>query len=125
MHRMQIIQRRVKGVGQAIALVSLTVDPETDVPAVLFKKARELGANPYVWKFLTGSPDVVKTLIVEGFKSAVGDKTSGSPYDIVHSGKFFLVDGDGNVRSMYSNTDQEIDQMMIDIGLLINRHKKG
>ncbi len=122
MKETQVIQKRVKGLGTKVGIVSFSVDPETDTPKKLFKHARELHANPYVWKFLTGSDSELRKVIVDGFKVAMGQKeTSDDLYDIAHSQKFFLVDSKGRIRAMYSNNKKEINKMMIDLGLVVNK----
>ncbi len=119
----QKIQKRVKGVGQAIAIVSYTVDPSRDSSQVLFKKAREVHANPYVWKFLTGPKNSMHDLVVGGFKVPMGDKeeVEADMFDIAHTQKMVLVDGSGQIRGYYSLDRVSIDKLMIDVGLLINR----
>ncbi len=123
MEKMQQIQKRVKGVGQAISLVSFTVDPERDTPSVLFKKARDLHANPYVWKFLTSDKTSLEKLLIDGFKVPMGEReaTEVDLYDISHTQKLVLVDGQGQIRGYYSTDRVNIDKLMIDVGLLINR----
>jgi len=53
----------------------------------------------------------------------MGEKTPGM-MDIVHSEKIFLVDKDGRVRGLYSMDKQHVDQLMIDMGILINKPSK-
>ncbi len=123
MENLQQIQKRIKGVGQAAAIVAYTVDPETDTPKVLFNKARELNANPYVWKFLTGKKNELSNLLIDGFKVPMGEAkpVEKNMYDISHAGKLVLVDGAGKIRGYYSTDRVSIDKLMIDLGLLINR----
>lgn len=123
MSTMQSVQKRVKGMGQKVALVSFTVDPENDTPKVLFKKARDLKANPYVWKFLTGDINLISKLLIDGFKVPMGDKDTSDidVYDIAHSGRFVLVDNLGQIRGYYSTDTDSINKLMIDLGLLANR----
>ncbi len=120
MKKTQIIQKRLRGLGTKVAIISLTVDPETDTPFVLNKFAREYKANPFVWTFLTGSKPKIKELLVNGFKVAVGEKDSNM-MDIAHSDKIILVDGLGMARGIYSTDKQSVDQMMIDVGILVNK----
>lgn len=122
---LQRIQKRVKGLGDHVALVSFTVDPNVDTPQVLFRKARELEANPFVWKFLTSSEEQMKDLLVNHFKVPMEgkEKNAQNIWDIAHSSKFALVDQEGNILKYYSLKKVEIDQMMIDLGLLVNRHR--
>jgi protein SCO1/2 len=123
MKTLQKVQKRIKGVGQAGAIVSYTVDPQTDTPEVLFKKAREVKANPYVWKFLTGTKEDLKKLLIDGFKVPMGEQEAYETnlYDIAHTGKLVLVDAEGKVRGYYSTDRVDIDKLMIDMGLLINK----
>ena len=120
--QVQMVQHRMRGVIDRAAIVSFTVDPETDTSKVLFEKARELKANPVVWRFLSASVPDTKKLLVEGFKVPVGEKTiANSVMDVAHSNKFVLVDKEGKIRGYYSADKKGIDQMMIDTGLLINK----
>jgi protein SCO1/2 len=117
-----MVQHRMRGVIDRAAIVSFTVDPETDTSKVLFEKARELKANPVVWRFLSASVPDTKKLLVEGFKVPLGEKTiANSVMDVAHSNKFVLVDKEGKIRGYYSADKKGIDQMMIDTGLLINK----
>lgn len=127
---MEKIQKRVRGLGDKIALVSFTVDPETDTPDVLRRYSRVRMANPVIWKFLTGPKEDLKKVIVDGFNVKMGTKlpmkglVDGEEVtlmDIAHSEKFVLVDGDGEIRGYYDADKTSIDQMMIDVGLLVNR----
>ena len=118
---MQKIQKRVKGLGDRIALLSFSVDPENDTPKRLFKVARKWKANPYIWKFLTADLDHVKSVLVDGFKVPIGDKKySKSIYDIAHSEKIVLVDQKGFIRGYYKMEKNDINRLMIDLGLLAN-----
>ncbi len=123
--KVQTVQHRIRGVIDRAAIVSFTVDPETDSSKVLFAKARELKANPVVWRFLTASVADVTKLLVDGFKVPMGKKeTANSIMDVAHSNKLVLVDQDGKIRGYYS-ADKDINQLMIDTGLLINKKKKS
>ena len=120
MKKTQIIQKRLRGLGTKVAILSFSVDPQRDIPEVLFKYSRDYSANPYVWSFLTGPKEKVKDLLVNGFKVVVGEKDP-SMMDIAHSEKIIMVDGSGMVRGLYSTDKKSVDQMMIDIGILINK----
>lgn len=122
METTQKIQKRMKSMGQKVAIVSFTVDPENDQPKVLFKKARELNANPYVWKFLTGTKKQLSNLLIKGFKVPMGEKPENVDlYDIAHTGKIVLVDYKGDIRGYYSSDQNGVNKLMIDIGLIVNR----
>ena len=130
MEKVKVIQKRVKGVGQKIAILTFTVDPDFDTPKVLYKYARRLKANPFVWSFLTGKKEDLHKTLVDGFKVPMGDKEEVSGklegedvtmLDIAHSEKVVLVDSEGMVRGYYSTDKTNMDRLMIDIGLLMNR----
>ncbi len=122
--KIQKVQHRMRGVLDRAAIVSFTVDPETDTPDVLFKKAREMKANPHVWRFVNGPMSDTKKLLVDGFKVPMGDKEiANSVMDVAHSNKLVLVDQAGQIRGYYSIEGDGINHMMIDLGLLINQKK--
>lgn len=121
--KVQKVQHRLRGVIDRAAIISFSVDPETDNSETLYKKARELNANPNVWRFLTGSKEEMKNLLVNGFKVPMGDKEFAKTlYQVAHSNKFALVDKKGNIRGYYDSDELGINKLMIDIGLLINRN---
>ncbi len=128
--RMKVAQKRLKGLGQKVALLSISVDPDYDTPEILNKYARRNKANPYVWKFLTGSRQELHSLLIDGYKVPMGDKEAVEGVvgtekvtlmDIVHSEKLVLVDEEGMIRGYYSTDTHGMNKMMIDVGLLVNR----
>lgn len=54
-----------------LRLVSVTVDPEWDTPAVLSRYAARFGAHTERWLFLTGDRAAIRRLVAEGFRLAV------------------------------------------------------
>lgn len=129
MEKMDVIQKRIKGVGTKAAIVTFTVDPVTDTPEVLFKYARKRHSNPFIWNFLTGPKADLQKIVIDGFKVPMGEKEAVTKkledkpitlMDIVHSEKVVLVDGNGQIRGYYSTDKAELDRLMIDMGLLIN-----
>jgi protein SCO1/2 len=94
-----------------VQLVSFTVDPETDTPAVLAAYADKFGADPYRWWFLTGPEKPLYALIQNGFYQVVQDNRGQPPQDgqfqVTHSTKLVLVDGDGTVRGFYDGVGSD------------------
>jgi protein SCO1 len=99
-----------------VQLVSFTVDPERDTPAVLKKYAERFKADESRWHFLTGEKDTI-------FSTAGGLKLSATPakgdQPIDHAEYFLLVDGDGRVRGAYhSKDDDKLKQLARDAATL-------
>ena len=113
---LQKIQKRVKGLTTAVAIVSFTTKPEQDNVSSLFEKGRELHSNPFVWKFLTN--DMTNSQAGEFLA-----RNFNIDLNTNYSQIFALVDDLGRVRGFYKNEKIQVDQMMIDLGLIINRRK--
>lgn len=118
---LEMIQKRIRGTGKKVAIVTFTVDPEHDNEKVLFDLARKHKANPFSWTFLTGSDkEGMFKLYRDGFKVGV-EQNPKNMFDIAHSEKIVLVDADSRVRGYYSFEKNDVNKLMIDVGLLINR----
>ena len=78
-------------------IVSITIDPVHDTPAVLKEHAKLLGVKSSNWNFLTGDHDYIYNLSNKGFNIYVGEnsKVAGG---FEHSGLFALIDKNGNIR---------------------------
>jgi protein SCO1/2 len=78
-------------------IVSITIDPETDTPAVLKSHSKELGVRSSNWNFLSGDKAYIFNLANKGFNLYAGEnsKVSGG---FEHSGLFALIDKKGNIR---------------------------
>ncbi len=122
----QRVQHRIRGVVDRAAIVSLTVKPDVDTPAVLYAKARELKANPNVWRFVSGPASEIQALVVNGLKvpTQLGKRTT-TVEEVILSNHLVLVDQEGRVRGYYPIVKDGINKLMIDIGLLINRKSKS
>jgi protein SCO1/2 len=97
-----------------VDLVSISVDPQRDTPAVLQEYAARYGADPRVWHFLTGPEATLQGLLQTGFKvgSVVKAETDGN---LVHSSYFLLVDRQGKVRALYDGTEVDAAKMFTDL----------
>lgn len=56
-----------------LRLVSFSVDPQFDTPAILVSYAAKFGADPDQWLFLTGEKKAIYHVIQKGFKLLVFD----------------------------------------------------
>jgi cytochrome oxidase Cu insertion factor (SCO1/SenC/PrrC family) len=84
-----------------VHLVSFTVDPAKDTPAVLRAYGKQLGAQTGRWDFLTGPESAIYNISRNGFKLAASDGSdeTGAP---VHSTRMVLVDRHGQIRGYYN-----------------------
>jgi protein SCO1/2 len=118
--RMSALMRRVQdrilrqaGLLDKVRLISVSIDPTHDTPAVLAEYARRFRADARVWLFLTGSEEGVRKLSVDTFHV----NTANEP--LVHATRFILIDTRGRIRGYYESTDPAtLDQLMTDIGAL-------
>lgn len=90
-----------------IRLISITVDPTRDTPAVLSSYAKSAGADVNRWSFLTGERQALYDLSIKGFKLPVDDAAGSETEPITHSSRFALVDKQGQIRGYYSGTEED------------------
>src|ERR1039458_2333989 len=113
MHR---LQQRLLANGRVpddVRLVSITVDPAHDTPAVLADYARCFQADARLWHFLTGPEAAIDR------KSADTFHVNTAANLIEHSTRFILVDRQARIRGYYESTDAStLDQLIEDIGPL-------
>jgi protein SCO1/2 len=82
-----------------VRLVSVTLDPDYDVPAVLQRHAKALGAQADRWYFLTGKPDDVLGFAKQfGVTAQPGDPDVG----LVHNLRTAIIDPQGRLVTAYS-----------------------
>lgn len=92
-----------------VRFVSISVDPRNDTPAVLAEYARKVRNDPR-WTFLTGTPDDIVKLSVEGFKLAASTTPQPGAEPLLHSSKFAVADRHGVIREYYGGTDGDVAQ---------------
>jgi protein SCO1/2 len=95
--------------GKKVALVSITIDPATDTPAVLKAFGEEWGAGFDGWAFLTGSASEIESVTAQ-YAVYVANTDAG----LAHTDTILLIDQRGQLRSVFSmQTDPEtlIDQI--------------
>lgn len=103
------------------AILSHTIDPDHDTPAILKIYAQKLGA-PDLWKFVNGPKSKVYTIAGDAGYFSFATESPQSPGGFDHSGVFTLVDGKGHVRGVYSGIEMDSVQVAIqDIQLLLDK----
>jgi protein SCO1/2 len=119
--KMREIQHRARNLGDVFHLVTFSVDPANDTPAVLAAYAAEYHADTRRWTFLTGPLETVEPTVIKGFKIAMGKEDVGQGmFSIFHGEKLVLVDRDGNIRGYYDADDEGTAALLGDIGLIAN-----
>jgi len=100
-----------------VLLVSITVDPEHDTPAVLAEYAGHFKQDPSRWFFLTGDREKLNDLGVRAFKL---NSVDGS---LAHSTRFVLVDRKRRIRGFYTyGEDGFMPQLLHDVRQLEGAH---
>ena len=94
-------------------LLTLTTDPEHDLPAVMKKYGEKFGADFNRWTFLTGDKKEIYKLGVEGLKLSsveIDPKDRKSVDDLfIHATYFVLVDSQGRLRAVFETVGDDVD----------------
>jgi protein SCO1/2 len=112
-----------------VRIVSLSVDPSYDTPAVLADYAKTWKADKKQWLFLTGPKAKVHELIKKSFLLPVIDAPANTKEPIIHSQRIVLVDRLGRHRGFYRAMDKkghdgtrisnELDQLLEDLNKVL------
>ena len=107
---MSHLMRQIAQANQDLQLVSFTVDPEHDTPAVLAAYAKHYPVPAGRWWFLTGSRQELNDLGLNAFHL---NKVDGT---MEHSTRFALVDEHMRTRAYYETLpDQFRPQLLADV----------
>ena len=120
--RMSELQRPLE--KSDVHLVSVTVDPEKDTPAVLREYSERLHAQPGRWDFLTGAREEIYDLSRNGFKLGIADGAgeNGTP---VHSTRMILVDRRGTIRGYYDGLEPDtVTKLLADTSHLLREQPR-
>jgi protein SCO1 len=82
-------------------LLSITLDPDYDTPAVLAAHARQLKADDEVWWFLTGPQNEIDVFAAQFGVSVIRD----SPEDLVHNLRTAVIGRDGRLAATLNGGD--------------------
>lgn len=100
-----------------VRLVTITVDPKYDTPAVLKNYAKNFGADPDRWLFLTGEPDYVYKVLRENFRQFVREETGEDRkrgFEVAHEASVLHIDAQGRIVKRYlGSSDAEMMQLRL------------
>ena len=98
-----VLQDEVRKSGELrdVRLVSVTLDPEFDTPAVLAAHAKTLSADPNLWYFVTGARDEV---LAFAKRFGVLTEPGESAAVVVHNLRTAVIDAQGRLVSVHSGS---------------------
>ncbi len=95
-------------VGREVVLLSITVDPQHDTPAVLKEYARRYQADTAGWKFLTGSTQAIITVAYQ-----YGADYYGEPgKEINHLVATYVIDQAGNLVKVLKGPNHPAEELV-------------
>jgi protein SCO1/2 len=98
-----------------VRLVSVTLDPEFDTPAVLDTHAKALGADPRLWHFVTGDRDEVLAFAKRfGVITEPGEPAS----PVVHNLRTAVINPQGRLVKAYSGNMWSPAELLADLKAL-------
>lgn len=123
--QMARVQAELKsqGLSDKVWLLSHTVDPLNDTPAVLKAYADKLGADYSNWNFVTGKPEDIYYQAEDGYMLTAfpSDTAEGGFF---HTDKLTLIDWDMHVRGYYDGTStKEVNNLLEDVKKLVAEQK--
>lgn len=133
MRKVQERLRRRGLLGDRVALLSISVDPERDTPDVLRDYAARFKADTASWRFLTGPLEGIRRAVVDGFKLGYEPPVPGGrgghdrhgrgggdgpPTPIAHSDRFVLIDRTGRIRAYYRGDELDPAKIAADVETL-------
>jgi len=117
-----------------LVFISITVDPQTDVPVILESYKERLGVNQSnKWDFITGNRQTIYDLANAYYLVAMQDSSAEGGY--THSQSAVILDWDGHLRTRITDEGNIlgaydvseaylVDQLVDDVRVLVKEHRK-
>lgn len=102
----ETLQRRMAAdpaIHGRLKLISVTIDPAYDTPAVLAAHAAQVKADPAVWTFLTGDVHTIDHLAAQFGVGVLRDPQQAT--NITHNLRTTLIGADGRIEKIYSGNE--------------------
>ena len=91
------------GMRDRIALLSVSFDPAFDTPQVLAAHARQVGADPRLWHFVTGERDAIAAFASAFAMSVIREGSNAA--DITHNLRTAVIASDGTLLTIFNGSD--------------------
>jgi protein SCO1/2 len=104
--------------GEKTVLLSFSLDPQRDTPAVLAAYGERFGADPSGWKMLTGEAEAIGQLAQDfklGRPIPMPPSAENPVINLAHSNRFVLIDGQGQIRAYYRGEELHVDEVLRDL----------
>ncbi|MFO7695447.1 MAG: SCO family protein [Vicinamibacterales bacterium] len=114
------VQRSLKAdpaLGRSVRLLSVSFDPEFDTPAVLAAKAKAMGADPALWRFVTAPRERVDAFGATLGLAVLREGDDGS--NITHNLRTALLDRDGKLARTYNGKEWSPEDVVRDLQALV------
>jgi protein SCO1 len=99
-----------------VRLITVTLDPAFDTPAVLKPYAARRGADPTIWSFLTGEPSEVNA-----FATQLGIYVEPNPQsaiDITHNLRTVVIDPHGRLVKVHNGNSWTPSELVADLSAI-------
>jgi protein SCO1/2 len=95
-------------------LLSVSFDPKNDTPPVLKKHAKDLGADPNFWTFVTGNRDDIDKFAMN-FGVTLIRGEAANPDEIGHTLRTAIVDRAGKLVKTYTGNEWSASDIVADL----------
>jgi protein SCO1/2 len=112
------VQRALSDAAQRFEVVSISVDPERDTPAVLKRFAEANGVDLGTWTFLSASLEDTRRLTG---RLGVFDPRGGSAVPSAHGTSLYLFDGSGRLIQRYAGVPVDHARITREVRHLLSR----
>lgn len=104
--RMRSIQTALADRAKDVLLVSFSLDPVSDTPAVLVDYARRFHADANWWFLTNRDVDAMRHLVETGFLQSVVPASGDNP--MIHSNYFAVLDRGARIRAFHDGLDPDV-----------------
>jgi protein SCO1/2 len=119
------VQNQIKArepLRDQVRLLSVSFDPAVDTPEVLKGHARELGADPNVWTFVTGNRDDTDRFamrlgltLMRGQTADPKERAASVNQEIGHTLRTAVIDRNGTLVKVYTGNEWTPAQLVADL----------